>query len=308
MGNKDKNQEKKRQRVSSSDAQAELAEETNGKQDGAFITLTVTEYQALIEKITHIEDKAKASDNRILSLEARLDEAQVEIESLKKKLGETSKTMDETKESLKFTQEEHSDLVERLTLCETEQSAQWSEITHQSIYNRRWNLIFYRVTESPDEDCPALVKDVLIEHLHLPEENVQSMKFCGAHRLGKQNSNKTRPLIVRFTCRADRDVVWKNRFNLKQSPIAMGEDYPKHIQDIRKKVLVPALKNLKKNQPRTNASVIGNRLIVNGKRYFHYDIPKEWLPTTSTESATSASNQLWQDDRRNGTDSQDLQV
>ena len=100
--------------------------------------------------------------------------------------------------------------------------------------------------------------------------------------------------------------MWKNRFNLKQSPIAMGEGYPKHIQDIRKKVLVPALKNLKKNQPRTNASVIGNRLIVNGKRYFHYDIPKEWLPATSTESATSASDQLWQDDGRNGTDSQDL--
>ena len=82
MGNKDKNQEKKRQRVSSSDAQAEVAEvaeETNGKQDGTFITLTVTEYQALIEKITYIEDKAKASDNRILSLEARLDDAQVEI-------------------------------------------------------------------------------------------------------------------------------------------------------------------------------------------------------------------------------------
>ena len=58
--------------------------------------------------------------------------------------------------------------------------------------------------------------------------------------------------------------MWRNR--LKQSLIAMGEDYPKHIQDIRKKVLVPALKNIKNNQPRTNASVIGNRLIVNGKK------------------------------------------
>lgn len=65
------------------------------------------------------------------------------------------------------------------------------------------------------------------------------------------------------------------------------------------------MKNFKKKQPRTNASVIGHRLIVNGKRYFHY-IPKDWLPTTSTESATSANDQLWEDDGREGTDSQDL--
>ena len=52
---------------------------------------------------------------------------------------------------------EHSDLAERVTMCETEQSAQWNEITDQSIYNRRWNLIFYRVMESPEENCAAPV-------------------------------------------------------------------------------------------------------------------------------------------------------
>ena len=44
-------------------------------------------------------------------------------------------------------------------------------------------------------------------------------------------------------------------------------------------VLVPALQKIKKNNPRAKASVIGNRLIVNSKRYFHYDVPKELLAT-----------------------------
>lgn len=149
----------------------------------------------------------------------------------------------------------------------------------------------------PEENCAALVKNVLIQQLHLTAETVHSMKFCGAHRLGKQNASKTRPLIVRFTCRSDRELVWKNRFHLKDSPIAIGEDFPKHIQDIRKKVLVPAMQKSKKENPRAKASVIGNRLIVNGKRYFHYDVPKEWLPTIKpTANGSSVNTQPQEDD------------
>ena len=74
---------KKRQRVDSSDAEAEANEEAMDSQDGALISLTViTQYQALIAKIMSLEDKYKASDSRILNLEARLDEAQTEIDSL----------------------------------------------------------------------------------------------------------------------------------------------------------------------------------------------------------------------------------
>ena len=73
--------------------------------------------------------------------------------------------------------------------------------------------------------------------------------------------------------------MWRNHFHLKDSPVAIGEDFPTHIQDIRRKVLVPALQKIKKENPRAKASVIENRLMVNGKRYFHYDVLKEWLPT-----------------------------
>ena len=58
------------------------------------------------------------------------------------------------------------------------------------------------------------------------------MKLCGAHRLGKPNRNRARPLIARFTCRADRDRVWKARYRLKNSRISMGEDLPRHTQEI----------------------------------------------------------------------------
>ena len=67
--------------------------------------------------------------------------------------------MNNTKDSLEFTQDEHDDLVERVANCENEQSTCWDELTRLNIYGHRWNLIFYRVNESKDEDCFSLVRD-----------------------------------------------------------------------------------------------------------------------------------------------------
>ena len=75
---------------------------------------------------TAIEDNAKIS-SRTFSAKAPMDLAQEEIQSLKHK---TYKTKNEVKESLKFTQDKQSDLVERMTLCKTEKSSKWDELTH----------------------------------------------------------------------------------------------------------------------------------------------------------------------------------
>lgn len=118
---------------------------------------------------------------------------------------------------------------------ENKQATQGNELTRQSIYSRRWNLIFYRIAESSsEEDCDALVRNVLTDQLHLSELDVNNMKFCGVHRLGKPTRRKSRRIIVRFTCRADRDLVWKCRYRLKDATITMGENFLKHIQEIRK--------------------------------------------------------------------------
>ena len=63
-----------------------------------------------------------------------------------------------------------------------------------------------------------------------------------------------------------------------------GEDLPKHIQEIRKNVLIPAMKKIKQETPRSKVSVAGDKLVVNGKIYFHYDVPKKWLPVRSSEN------------------------
>ena len=198
MANKDL--DKKRPRISSSGTNTESIEAAPG---GAYIKMTLTEYQSFFLRVTAIEDNTKIREERILNLEARLNEAQVEIQALKKQLREVNKAVNNTKDSLEFTPGEHDDLVERVANCENEQSTCWDELTHLNIYSRRWNLIFYRVNESKDEDCFWLIRDVLTRNLNLPQDEVSNMKLCGAQRLGKPNRNRARPLIARFTCRAD---------------------------------------------------------------------------------------------------------
>ena len=74
-------------------------------QDGAYIQMTLTEYQSFLLRLTAIEDNTKIREERILNLEARLDEAQVEIQAVKKQLREVNKTVNNTEYSLEFTQD-----------------------------------------------------------------------------------------------------------------------------------------------------------------------------------------------------------
>jgi len=81
-----------------------------------------------------------------------------------------------------------------------------------------------------------------------------------------------------------RDEVWRMRRNLKGSNVSIGDDLPKRVQEIRKDILLPAMRKARSLNPRNKASVVGDRLIVNGKRYYHYTIPKRWCDNSNDES------------------------
>lgn len=87
--------------------------------------------------------------------------------------------------SLQFTQAEHDEVKERVTTCENEQIRQENELTRQSIYCRRWNLLFFKINETESENCYHLVKGVMKNALEIEEDCVNNMPLHGVHRLGK---------------------------------------------------------------------------------------------------------------------------
>jgi len=197
------------------------------------------------------------------------------IQKLKKKTNDLQS-------SIEFTQKDKAEAFERIAECEQEQANQDDELIRQEMYSRRWNIIFYRVPETPDEDCTGLVRKIITNDLKIKREEVSQFQFCGVHRLGKQSRGRPRPIIARFTCRNDRDKVWKMRRNLKDSTISIGEDLPKRIQEIKKKILVPTMKKARSLDLRNKAAVIGDKLVVNGKQYLDFNISKLWLDNQSS--------------------------
>ena len=67
--------------------------------------------------------------------------------------------------------------------------------------------------------------------------------------------------------------------------IKLAEDLPKSIRDVRKKILVPALKKARQDEG-NKALIVGDRLIVKGKRYSANKIPRRW----QTEKNTGKEN------------------
>ncbi|XP_078356006.1 uncharacterized protein LOC144640810 [Oculina patagonica] len=163
--------EKKRARPSSS-----TGDELNGDDEGSL-------YLELLDLIKKLQDEDNAKTIQINNLQTKLDEALDEISSLRSKVNEL-------KSSLEFTQSQQDEAKERIDKCEEDQCRQEDELVRQSIYSRRWNLIFHGIPETEGEDCSKLVTHALVANLKLEEKKAKSFMFCGTHRLGRKKNWK----------------------------------------------------------------------------------------------------------------------
>ena len=79
----------------------------------------------------------------------------------------------------------------------------------------------------------------------------------------------------------------QQRRHLEGSTIRIAEDLPFHIRGIRKNFLVPALKKAKQ-ATNVKASIVDDKLVVNGHRYTFNNIPMQWRNTQSQSQYVQA--------------------
>lgn len=155
--------------------------------------------------------------------------------------------------------------------------------------------LFTKIPKSSDEDCTSIVRDVITNDLKIDRAEVDQFQFCGVHCLGKQSRGRPRPIITQFTSRNDQDKVRKKQRNLKGSYVSIGEDLPKHVQEKKRSWYQPWEK-ARSLDPRNKASVIREKLIVNGKQYLHFNILKRWLnaqpPADSNEEPADHNEEI----------------
>jgi len=99
-----------------------------------------------------------------------------------------------------------------------------------------------------------------------------------AHRLGRPNPTKPRPIIFRLVLRTDRYRIWDARRKLKGSGIIIGEDLPEEHKRARG-LLMPIFSLAKANGAKT--IFVGDKIRINSTLYGINDLqnlPKEFSP------------------------------
>ena len=88
----------------------------------------------------------------------------------------------------------------------------------------RDNLLFFNIPQSQDEDCAAIVMNFCKEKLHI--ENAETIRLDRAHRIGKRQPNKTRPIVIKFNFHQDKENVRKQAKQLKGTNFGISEQFP----------------------------------------------------------------------------------
>lgn len=85
-----------------------------------------------------------------------------------------------------------------------------------------------------------------------------------ARRIGRFNPQKNRPILIKLTRESTRLMILKKAKLLKGTDVWIDEDYPKEVQEERRR-LIPQMKEAREKGYR--AQVRYNKLIVNGEIY-----------------------------------------
>ena len=279
----------KRTERSSSSSSTDSAVYQEAKLRKVEILEMTTERDELTIKKIHsaLELLTKHIDNRFAELSNELStfrlEIQAEVKCIKENLSEQAKSLNELwtgneeQEDKLYTFEKQQDETEKeIAELKEKLKEQKQRNINLEAYTRSENLIFRNIPEGENEDTGEIIRKIVKDEMGL---NVDSMRFHAIHRLGKPCSVRTRPIIARFVCREDRDMVFAKRYVFRESSIDYDKvyitlDYPKEIQ-MERAELVMAMKKAHELGER-RAQVLGRLLVIGYNRYSVANIPNAY--------------------------------
>ena len=172
---------------------------------------------------------------------AEVSTMNTKVVSMEKQLGdlEASRNFDsKTLDSIQGKQKEIDKMLKTMEKMETEQKEKLLDLQSREM---RDNLIFYGFEEEKDEtdkDCVDKVLKLVGEQLKIP--HAKHIPIHRAHRMGRYQRTKTRPIVAKFAFYPNREDIRKAAKNLEGTQYSIGQQFPKEIQE-RRRQLVPLL-------------------------------------------------------------------
>ncbi|XP_049520556.1 uncharacterized protein LOC125944250 isoform X2 [Dermacentor silvarum] len=205
--------------------------------------------ETLISKLNGIEARFERNENILMDVKNNLRQTRKQIKDISMTVTEQAAIIRHPMQQVKDLQKKTNDLENR---------------------SRRKNLVFYGVDDKPSEswdESEATVKKICKTSLGIELRSLER-----AHRLGRYNENRKRPIIVKFSLYKERQVVLLNAKKFKNSLYSVGEDYSSETRNTRKKLweYAKAKREDKNNKVKLNF----DKLIING-RAFRWDEDKE---------------------------------
>ena len=118
----------------------------------------------------------------------------------------------------------------------------------------RDNLIFSGIPETTPDNPELYVQNFIKTQLKLPTDIARNITFHRAHRLGKLQADKIRPIIVKFEHYQHKELLKSKGKLLKDTHFGMNDQYPREINKQRK-ALYPILKDHRKKNIRADVAV-----------------------------------------------------
>jgi len=154
-------------------------------------------------------------------------------------------------------------LTDELSKSNAENEKLKEHILKNESYSRRENLVF-RGFQPSTSSCQQIIKNI-IGLMNIPNFNHQDIPFVRCHYLDRTKSQ----IIVRFLMYSDREMVWMNRRNLRDTAnnVYISEDYPVEIEQRRKDLYPIASAANRIPEFRRKVRVSADKLVVNSKTY-----------------------------------------
>lgn len=228
----------------------------------------------ILQKLEHMDKKLGQLD----TIQSSISSLTVKVSDIEKKVSELETRVNQIEGSRQF----DSDTVENINkkqkevdtmianLKKAEKSANDSDLKAEILDLRcrqmRDNLMFYKIPEErneTDNDCVEKVLDLIENDLEIPNAKTE-IKLHRAHRVGRYNPTKIRPIVAKFVYYPDREKVRRNANKLKDKNRGIGQQFPKEIMEKRKK-LVPIMKKAREDGQEAYISV--DKLYIDKKLY-----------------------------------------
>ena len=202
----------------------------------------------LEEKFTNVYEELKAE---IGTLKADIQANTSDIETINETLGEYEKSIEFQANQISDVEETHKRDMKKMEKSLDEKLKMLDQkLLLLEKQDRKYNLLFYGIPEQHGEKLYDKMRLFFVKDLGIEEERVQQIHFVNGHRYPTK-SNGPNPIILRFSCFDDREVVLSHAKHLLKTGKRILTDLPVPMKLKRDRIAKKAFKIRKEEKLQT---------------------------------------------------------